>query len=227
MTITPQLEAFKQVVTERRSVRAYLDQAVPQALLDSVFSLAQQAPSNCNTQPWLAYVASGNACESLREKFPQSLKQGRFSMDFPYAGQYEGVFKERQYDAAAQLYNALGIERSDKERRNEAFLDNFRFFGAPHVVFLFLPEDFGIREAADLGMYAQTLMLSMTAHGLASCPQTALSFDADLVRNELGIDADKKLLFGISFGYEDTQGDANQCRVGRANLDQSVVFVGE
>ena len=57
--------------------------------------------------------------------------------------------------------------------------------------FVFLPEHFGIREAYDVGMYAQTLMLSMTAHGLACCPQTALIFVSDPVRETMGIlDAD-------------------------------------
>jgi len=101
---------------------------------------------------------------------------------------------------------------------------NFDFYGAPHVAFLFLPEAFGIREAADLGMYAQNLMLSISAHGMASCPQTVLSFTADLVREELGIESSNKLLFGISFGYEDLDCFANQCRVGRAPLDQTTHF---
>ena len=119
----------------------------------------------------------------------------------------------------------MGIAREDKARRNEAFMENFNFFGAPHVAFLFLPEPFGIREAADLGMYAQTLMLSFTAHGLASCPQTALSFDADGIRAIAGLEASNKLLFGISFGYEDTQHKANDCRVGRATVDETVRFI--
>lgn len=218
------LEVFKSVVNNRRSVRGFLDTPAPQELLNSVFELAQQAPSNCNTQPWQVYVASGTACETLRVKMPDAIALGNFSMDFPYAGQYEGVYKERQYDAAAQLYKAMGIERSDKEARNKAFMSNFRFFGAPHVAFLFLPEPFSLREAADLGMYAQNLMLSMTAHGLASCPQTALSFDANLVREELLIKDGNKLLFGISFGYEDKNNNANECRVARAPLEENVHF---
>jgi nitroreductase len=102
---------------------------------------------------------------------------------------------------------------------------NFGFFDAPHVVFLFLPEWGGLREAADLGMYAQTLMLALAAHGLASCPQTALSFAADAVRDELSVEPQWKLVFGISLGYEDTGDPANACRVPRAALKESARFV--
>ncbi|MEZ5502229.1 MAG: nitroreductase family protein [Halioglobus sp.] len=88
----------------------------------------------------------------------------------------------------------------------------------------FLPEPFGLREAADLGMYAQTVMLAMTAHGLGSCPQTALSFQADYVREVLGIAASNKLLFGLSFGYPDWDAPANACLTERATVADTVTF---
>lgn len=218
--------AFAEVVRARRSVRGFKPEAVPEAVLKQVFELAQWAPSNCNTQPWRVHVASGEPLAQLRKALPEALMAGAFSMDFPYEGKYPGVYRERQHDAAQQLYSAMGIAREDKARRQEAFLGNFSFFDAPHVAFLFMPEGFGLREAADVGMYAQTLMLSMTAHGLASCPQTALGFHADKVREVLGIEGQERLLFGISFGYEDPAKAANACRVGRAPLEQSVVFHG-
>lgn len=217
-------EVFRQLVQERRSVRGFLEQAVPQDLMNTVFETAQRAPSNCNTQPWQVYVASGAARDTLSQKLAESMMTGNMSMDFDYQGKYEGVYRDRQFDAAMELYSAMGIAREDKDRRNEAFFKNFEFFGAPHVAFLFLPEPFGIREAADLGMYAQNLMLSLTAHGLASCPQTALSFDANSVREVLEVDSGNKLLFGVSFGYEDKAHAANKARVGRASLEQNVYF---
>ena len=89
---------------------------------------------------------------------------------------------------------------------------------------MFLPEPFGLREAADLGMYAQTLMLAMTAHGLGSCPQTALSFQVDFIREQLGLDASNKLLFGLSFGYPDPDAPVNSCTTDRAALSDTVIF---
>ncbi|MGI9282668.1 MAG: nitroreductase [Endozoicomonas sp.] len=217
--------AFQQILDNRRSVRAYTEQQADQILLQKIFLEAQKAPSNCNTQPWHTAVVSGLRCRALGKKLQDALNQGLYQMDFPYLGSYDGLYKERQHGAASDLYSAMGIARDDKAARHEAFMRNFDFFGAPHAAFLFLPEQFGIREAADLGMYAQTLMLSLSAHGLASCPQTALSFACDTVREELEVDSSMKLMFGISFGYEDKEHPANACRVGRAELDQNVQFV--
>lgn len=218
-------DVFAQLLDNRRSVRGFTPTPAPKETLESVFEFAQRAPSNCNTQPWQVAVASGDSIERLRKSFPEAIAQGKFDMDFEYSGQYEGVYKERQHAAAASLYSAQGIAREDKARRNEVFMENFQFFGAPHVAFLFLPEQFGIREAVDVGMFAQNLMLSLSAHGLASCPQTALSFDASTVRETLGVDSSNKLLFGISFGYEDRDHPANTCRIGRADLSHNIHFV--
>ncbi|MEE4660057.1 MAG: nitroreductase family protein [Halieaceae bacterium] len=217
---------YADIVDRRKSVRAFRPDPVPAALLQQVFAAALRAPSNCNTQPWQTHVASGEPLERLRKRIPDAFMRGEFSMDFPYDGKYEGVYKDRQYAAAEALYSAMGIQREEKDKRNAAFMRNFTFFDAPHVAFLFLPEPFGLREACDLGMYAQTVMLSMVAHGLGCCPQTALSFLAEPVRAELGIDSSNKLLFGISFGYEDTEAAANRCRTDRGSLEEITHFHG-
>lgn len=219
-------KAFATIVGERRSVRDFLPQPVDADTLQAVFGAAQRAPSNCNTQPWQIHVVSGEVVETLRTEIPLRFMQGEISMDFPYDGVYEGVYRERQVGAAQALYNAVGIAREDKARRHEQFMRNFTFFDAPHVAFLFLPEPFGLREAADLGMYAQTLMLAMTANGLGSCPQAALSFQANLVRETLDIDASNKLVFGISFGYPDPDAPVNRCLTDRAALADTVHFHG-
>lgn len=218
-------QAFEQVILGRRSVRGYKPEPVDEDTLTSVFTMAQNTPSNCNTQPWQVFVASGEKLESLRQSLPAAMMSGKMSLDFPFAGKYDGVYKERQYGSAQVLYDALGIERADRAARTQAMMENYSFFGAPHAAFFFIPEEFGIREAADIGMYAQSVMLSLTAHGLASCPQTALSFQADAIREVLGIDDNLKLLFGLSFGYENETAPANKARVPKAPLEQCVTFV--
>lgn len=219
-------KAFADLVAARRSLRAFLPEAVDEATMQRVFDTALRAPSNCNTQPWQTHVASGEAIETLRREMPRQFMEGKLSMDFPYDGVYHGVYKERQYGSAQALYDSVGITREDKAARHEQFMRNFTFFDAPHVAFLFLPEPFGLREAADLGMYAQTLMLAMTANGLGSCPQTALGFQADLVRETLGVDATNKLMFGISFGHPDPDAPVNACTTDRATLTDVVHFHG-
>ncbi|BDI06253.1 nitroreductase [Sphaerotilus microaerophilus] len=212
-------------IRQRRAVRGFRPDPVPDALLREIFELAQRAPSNCNTQPWLVEVVSGDKLAQLKQRLLTATAiPAEHRPDIPYEGRYEGTYKERQFDAAARLYGAMGIAREDKAGRAASFMRNFAAFDAPHVAFIYLPAGFGLREAADCGMYAQTLMLALTAHGLASCPQTALSFQPHILRELLELPQGHRLLLGISFGHEDPAVRANQCRVGRAPLAEAVRF---
>lgn len=209
----------------RRSIREYKREPVAREILEAVFDIAQWAPSNCNTQPWEICVASGETCERLRTKITEAAFKGEIGdMDIPYEGVYEGVYKDRQYGSANAVYSALGIERSDKARRGEFFMRNFSFFDAPHVAFLFINKSFGIREGADLGMYAQSLMLAMQANGIASCPQTSLGFFSGIVKEEFKVSDDLHLMFGISFGYPADDSAINSIQIDRAPLSETTKF---
>lgn len=212
-------------IRARRSVRAFLPREVPEATLHEVLTLAQWAPSNCNVQPWLPHVVSGPALARLGEALVAAGAANQpYDPDWPADGVYPGVYRERQVDAAARLYGAMGIERRDLEARRAAYLRNLAFFDAPHAAFIFMQRPFDTREATDIGMYAQTLMLVLASRGIASCAQGALGLYTGIVRDHLGLPADHGLLFGISFGYEDETAPANQARTVRAPLAEAVRF---
>lgn len=212
-------------IRRRRSVRGFLAREVPEATLGEILELAQWTPSNCNVQPWLPHVVSGVALQRLREALVEAGTHRRpIEPDWPAEGKFEGIYRERQYDAAAQLYGAMGVARRDLRAREAAYLRNHAFFDAPHVVFIFMKRPFDTREATDIGMYAQTLMLVLTSRGIASCAQGALGLYPPIVKTHLGISGEHRLLFGISFGYEDPTVRANAARVGRAHLGDAVRF---
>ncbi|MCL6417685.1 nitroreductase [Aestuariirhabdus sp. Z084] len=210
----------------RRTVRGFTEQTIEPALLHDIFSVAQRSPSNCNTQPWHAYIVSGERCRQLATDLYQHVSSGKAPQpDFGFMASYEGIFRERQVDCARELYQNMGIERGDKMGRMTALLENYRFFGAPHVVFLGMPRTYSTVNAVDVGIYAQTLMLLMTEQGIASCPQGALAYYPDFVRETLDISDDIGILLGISFGYENSDEPANNTRIDRAPLEQCATFI--
>jgi len=223
MNVANPTQVFLDVVSRRRSMRDFKSDPVPREIIESVFGTAQRAPSNCNTQPWFVHVVTGEKLEQLRQELPAKFAAGEIALDFPYDGQYEGVYKERQYASAAALYDSLGIARDQKAERNAWFMRNFSFFDAPAVAFFTLPTGFGLREACDLGMFAQTVMLGLTAHGLGSCPQTALAFLANVIRPALSLGDHEQLMFGMSFGYP-TDTAVNEVTTERASLGDVVTF---
>lgn len=218
-------DVLARLLMQRRSVRGFLPRPVPEDVLARVFDMARFTPSNCNAQPWHAEVLSGEATDRMRILLCEAILSGTpETPDFPITVGRPGEYRVRQIDAAKALFSATGVKRDDVKAREESYIRNYRFFDAPHVVFLFMPDWCSELEAADIGMFAQSLMLALTANGLASCPQASLGQYADLVRDALGLPQEMRLLIGLSFGYEDTSHPANTVRTGRVEADQFVTF---
>lgn len=218
--------SFQQVVSLRHSCRGFLSKPVPEEIIFDVLKDAQQSPSNCNTQPWNIHIVSGEKLKELSEKLIQAHKAGNFSGDFTFdINDFSGRYKERQFAQGKTYYEALGVAREDKEARDEANFKNYTFYDAPHVALLFMPSvGDHVRVASDVGMYAQTFLLSLTAHGLAGVPQTVLGMFAGIIREFLGISDEYKMLFGISFGYEDHSAIANSFRFEKDPVLSNVTF---
>ncbi len=212
-------------IRARRSVRGYLPRPVPEATIREVFELAQWSPSNCNIQPWVPHVVSGQRLRTIGRAMTAAARAGLPpEPDFEARAAYPGHYRERQVDAARRLYGAMGVARDDRAGRDAAYLRNLDAFSAPHAVFVFMHEPFGAREATDVGMWAQTLMLVLATRGIASCAQGALGLHPSIVREHLGLDPTHRLMMGIAFGYEDPAVAANAARTARAPLDEAVVF---
>ena len=224
---TPQTaQQFEALVRARHSSRGFLPKQVPTDILNKVFDIARWSPSGTNVQPWHVCVASGDKCEALRQAFVARFDAGvPVKTDHAPDGRTGAPWQDRKRACARALYGAMEIEWEDKAGRARAARRNYEFFDAPHVVFLGMHEVFGTQTASDVGMFAQTLMLAMTAYGIDSCAQGTLRNYPDVVREMFGLDDEVKILFGISFGYADEAVPANRARTERAALAETVQFI--
>ncbi|MGI1680224.1 MAG: nitroreductase [Cellvibrionaceae bacterium] len=214
-----------EAIYKRRSVRGFLDKKIPEDVLQRIFQIAQQAPSNCNVQPWNVYVATGALRDKISQKMVENTKASvPPEQDYEYRGDFEGDYRRRQVDCAVKLYNNMGIARDDKPGRIAALLRNFEFFDAPYMAFIGMDPKFGATVALDVGMYAQTLMLTLVSFGLHSCAMGSMRNYPAMVREEFGVTDDTKILFGIAFGYEDTSVPANATRIDRDPVEANVII---
>ncbi|WP_031317492.1 nitroreductase family protein [Blastomonas sp. CACIA14H2] len=221
-----EIMSFHEVVRRRHSIRNFLPDPVPESIVRAVLSEAQMAPSNCNTQPWQVHIATGAKRDELAAAIIAGDESGNASPDFSFdTGDYTGVYFQRAMEQGASYYRSIGVSREAMEDRRMAARLNYSFFHAPCVAMLFMPSvGDNVRIASDIGMYAQTFLLSLTAHGLGGIPQTALGFYAGTIRKVLGIDDSLKMLFGISFGYPDEHAAGHSYRIGKAAIEESVTF---
>jgi nitroreductase len=219
-------QAFKEILRIRQSCRGFLETSVPDEMITSVLDDAKLSPSNCNTQPWETHIVSGDKLIELSEALLRENEAERLSPHFSFdMNEYHGRYQERYFNLGKTMYESFDVKREDKKGRKEVSDLNYKFFNAPHIAIPFMPS-FGdnVRVGGDIGMYGQTFLLSLTAHGLAGIPQTSLGFFAGTIREILNVPSELKMLFGISFGYADPNALGNSFKLGRDPVTSNVTF---
>jgi nitroreductase len=219
------IAVLEELMAARFSCRSFLSQPVPRATIERILTAAQKTASWCNSQPWRVEITSGPATETFRQAMYGAASSGKPSSgDFPFPREYQGVYLERRRESGFQLYNAVGIARGDKAGYLKQSLENYNFFGAPHVAIIHSDEALGVYGAVDCGGYVTSFMLAAQALGVATVPQAALAFHSDVVRQHFGLGDDRKVVCGISFGYPDRSHQANSYRTTRATIADTVRF---
>lgn len=216
-------EALERLLDERWSCRGFLDQQVPRETIDRLLAIAQRTPSWCNSQPWHLTITSGEATVKLRDALLASFDGS--GSDFEFPASYQGIFQERRRESGWQLYDAVGIEKGDREASTAQALKNFEFFGAPHVAILTTEADLGVYGAVDCGLYVDTFLLAAQALGLGAIAQAALAARAPFLREWFGLPDNRKVVCGISFGFADPDHATATYRTSRAPIGDAATFV--
>jgi nitroreductase len=208
---------FESLVRSRCSIRRFLPTPIPRELLMEALSMAQLAPSNSNIQPWRLFLVEGERIERLREAMRAEVKANpRELAPLPPA------FRAHRQELGMMVYGAMGIARDDAAGRAVASQRNYEFFGAPTVGILCMHRDLGLTDAVGVGMYLQTLVLGLTARGIGTCVQAALTTYPEVLRRELAIPDELDILCGLSMGYADPDFPANQLKVPKQPVDRNV-----
>ncbi len=179
-------------IRERRAIRKYKPDPVPDDLLKEVLSEARWAPSATNTQSTNVYVLSG---ETLA-RFKAELRQYAESEieprpDFPpgaglppvLMARQQALFQTRMEFIAAEEAK-LGIKPADPPI--SPMVAGAAIFGAPTLLVLAFEE--GVSDAYgcfDAGLFAMAVCLAAQARGLGTCIAGGIARNADLLRKRL------------------------------------------
>jgi nitroreductase len=227
-TETMRIGVLEDLLNERYSCRAFRPDPVPRPTIDRILTVAQRTASWCNSQPWQIVIASGGAKERFRKEIYAEAASGAVEdNDFAFPREYRGVYLARRRESGFQLYNTLGIPRGDKAAYAKQALENYNFFGAPHVAIVHTDEALGIYGAIDCGAYVSNFMLAAQALGLGSIAQAALARRSGLIRRHFKLGDDRRVVCGISFGFPEVDHKINSYRTSRASLADTVTFVDE
>ena len=220
---------FDEVVQGRRSIRGYQPEPVPREVLEEVLELAIRSPSSMNTQPWHLYVVSGEVLDRIRkENTKRNLAGVAPSREIRSHGAYEGEHRKRQIEIAIQLFQAMGIERDDAERRQDWVLRGFRQFDAPVSVVVTYDKELEGGDIAqfDCGAIVNALVTAAWSRGLGAVINSQGIMQSPVVREHAGIPDDQVIMICVAMGFPDDRFPANAVVSKRKSVEDAAVFVG-
>ena len=220
---------YDEVVTGRRSIRGYLDKPVPRDLIEEVLALAMRAPSSMNTQPYHFHVITGEPLDRIRTGNTERILAGEpDAREFRRGDAFAGVHRERQIGVAKQLFGAMGIERDDKERRQDWVLRGFRQFDAPVCVIVAYDRELGNSDdtAFDCGAVTTALVNAAWSRGLGCVINSQGIMQSPVVREHAGIPDDQVIMKAVAMGWPDESFAANAVVSERRPVSDAARFVG-
>jgi len=218
-------QVLDRLLSSRFSCRAYLPRPLPDDLIAAIFDLARKTPSWCNTQPWQMVVTRPGSTEPFALALTQHARAAMDEdCDFAFPPEYRGEYLQRRREAGFALHNAVGIQRGDAEGRERQSMENYRFFGAPHVAILTAPAELGPYGAIDCGGFVASFLLAAQSLGVSSIAQAALARHSTFIRNYFALAEDRRVVCGISFGFADMAHPANAFRTTRVEPEQIFRF---
>ncbi|MDR9486187.1 MAG: nitroreductase [Sediminimonas sp.] len=220
--MTDSFQTLSDLLHTRHSCRGFRPDPVPRDVAERIIAAAGRVPSWCNAQPWQVIVTTPPQTAALSDALLHAVQTDAPAPDLDWPKRYTGVYQDRRRTCGFQLYEAIGIDRGDRDARHAQMLENYRFFGAPHVAIVTSDADLGPYGAMDTGGFVAAFTLAAQALGVASIPQAAIAAYAPTLRRVLDIPDDRLILCAISFGYADPDHPANTFRTERAPLDQVI-----
>ena len=218
-----------EAIENRKSIRAFKPDEIPLADLHRLAEICQRAPSGTNTQPWKVWFCRGAVKEKISKTVIAKAMSGKAKSytDFDYYPEsWTDTHNARRRAVGWSLYGLLGITKDDRDGRMRQTLRNFQFFDAPVGAFITIEKYLTRGSWADVGLYAQTMMLAAQELGIDTCPQAAwIPFQEDIFEI-LEIPEDQELVTGMSLGYADPEKIENTLVSERERMEDVATFIG-
>lgn len=216
----------RDAVLNRRSIRSYEARPVPKKLLKDIMETALWAPSWGNTQPWGLSIVSGKPLEQITKESVELLRKGvppRTDVEMP--GEWHGVLMDRYRELGRGLFQAMGIQRHEAEKRNAHYEQMSLSFGAPHTIYLHLHEDFHAYSLMDAGIILQTIALLAVEAGLGTCFLARSVIYPDVIRKYGQVPPGRKIIMGMAIGYPVREHPANRFKPERGAPEEFLGWV--
>ena len=224
INIAGKSDSIQNAINSRHSIREFTDHPIPDTVLQQIIQTSLRTPSWKNAQPWKLRIVSGESRKKLSSALLDVANNSQPNPEAPWLDNFPSEAKRRMFDLGMKIYGVAGIERKDKNARDNFMLQNFKFFGAPTAIIITTTFDLNFFVGIDLGCYVQSVLLLAREFGLGTCAQAALGAFPETIKKELELPKEEKVVMGISIGYPKPDSNLNRFHTPREPMDQLVKF---
>jgi len=208
MIESTQQQLVDEAISSRHSIRAFLPTPIAREDIERMLAVAARAPSGSNTQPWKAYVVTGQRLSALSETLVSAFldpnKDNTYTEEYRYYPDiWESPYIERRRKVGLGLYKLLGLGKEDKEGMKRQHARNFKFFDAPVAMIFTVERTMNQGSWLDFGCFLQNIMVAARGRGLDTCPQAALNRFHPIIREHTGIPDSEIVMCCLALGYAD------------------------
>ena len=219
-------------ILERRAVRAYKTDQVPDDVLREILAEARWAPSATNTQSTHVYALSGEPLQKFKAELRQYAEsEAEPNPDFPPGAAMPAALLARQQDLfqtrasfVAAEEAKLGTPRPDPPV--SPMVAGAEIFGAPTVLVLTFEDGFTESYGCfDAGLFSMGIALAAHARGLETCITGSNVRYPGLLRKLIPGTDKEKFVVAIAIGYPDWNAPVNRFPRTRIVVDEFLRFI--
>jgi len=213
-----------EAVKNRRSIRNFLPERVPEETIRELISDALWVPSWGNTQQYEFVVATGDALERFKKENREALMSGeKPEPDVAMPEKWPETLKKRYIDVGKSVLTSLAISREDKTGRLNYYGDMFSLFNATALLIVVVDKEILLEYAMlDVGIFIQTFKLLAHARGLGTISLAASVSYPQIIRRIFNVPENRRIIIGTAIGWPDKDSPVNNFERKRDPVDMFV-----
>ena len=219
-------------ILERRAIRRYTPDPVPDDVLRDILAEARWAPSATNTQSTYIYALSGEPLREFKVAMRQYVEsEAQPTPDFPPSAAMPEKLLARQQDLFQTRAAFVAAEEAKTgvplaEPAVSPMIAAADIFGAPTVLVLTYDEGFSDSYGCfDAGLFSMCITLAAHSRGLGTCITASNVRYPNLLRKIIPGADKQKILMAIAIGYPDLEAPVNRFPRTRLSVDEFLRFV--
>jgi nitroreductase len=203
---------------DRRSVRAFLSDELPEGAVREILDAARWAPSWGNSQAWNVYAITGTALDRVKAAYVEKSDEGATSapdLQMPARDQWPEHVLAR-----------MNLTRPGETWRPPPGPSIWEMYGAPCLLLFAIDEGLVPAYAClDTGLLIENVCLAASDRGLATVIMAMAVRYPEVLREVLPEMDGKRLVVGVALGLPDPDAPQNTVERTRAELDEIVTWV--